>query len=368
MANYALLTANGKDRPGIVAAIARVLLESDCNIEDSQMARLGPDFACMLVLRMPEGLLGDQWDKVIRTYHQRYRYKHPDAQDFMNTVNEVSGRDMKWFFDQTVYGTVTEIRMSGWSNFNGISLEAEHRYSHGYGFQLSYTMGNALQAGGQQWNTPYTVRELNYFLPGAVPTDYDARNRFLNYRRDTDIPKHSVKWNWLVDLPFGKGKPLGRNAGRVLDKFIGGWQLGSIMSYQTGFPITVSTGTDIANTGGGFDRPNATGIDPVLPRSQQKTARFFNIDAFLRQPAGTFGNVGRNTLIGPRILNWDFSTHKDFPITETHRVEFRFEAFNFMNHPNWANPNTSRNSAGFGSIGGTRTSMRQLQFALKYVF
>lgn len=60
MANYALLTANGKDKPGIVAAIAKVLLTSDCNIEDSQMARLGPDFACMLVLRMPEGLLAGQ--------------------------------------------------------------------------------------------------------------------------------------------------------------------------------------------------------------------------------------------------------------------------------------------------------------------
>jgi glycine cleavage system transcriptional repressor len=60
MANYALLTANGKDRPGIVAAIARVLLDSDCNIEDSQMARLGPDFACMLAIRMPEGMLSEQ--------------------------------------------------------------------------------------------------------------------------------------------------------------------------------------------------------------------------------------------------------------------------------------------------------------------
>jgi peptidase M1-like protein len=52
-----------------------------------------------------EALLGGQWPKIIRTYHQRYRFKHPDAIDFMNTVNEVSGRDMKWFFDQTVYGT-----------------------------------------------------------------------------------------------------------------------------------------------------------------------------------------------------------------------------------------------------------------------
>jgi len=60
MPNYALLTASGKDRPGIVAAIAKVLLEQDCNIEDSQMARLGPDFACMLMIRMPEGMVSDQ--------------------------------------------------------------------------------------------------------------------------------------------------------------------------------------------------------------------------------------------------------------------------------------------------------------------
>ncbi|MBP7935533.1 MAG: hypothetical protein KA354_12880 [Phycisphaerae bacterium] len=60
MANYALLSANGGDRPGIVAAITAVLLESDCNIEDSQMARLGPEFACMLVIRMPEGMVSHQ--------------------------------------------------------------------------------------------------------------------------------------------------------------------------------------------------------------------------------------------------------------------------------------------------------------------
>ncbi len=60
MPNYALLTAIGSDRPGIVAGIARVLVESDCNIEDSQMTRLGPDFACMLMIRMPEGMVSQQ--------------------------------------------------------------------------------------------------------------------------------------------------------------------------------------------------------------------------------------------------------------------------------------------------------------------
>ncbi len=60
MPNYALLTASGRDRPGIVSAITGVLLECDCNIEDSQMARLGPSFACMLMIRMPEGLVSQQ--------------------------------------------------------------------------------------------------------------------------------------------------------------------------------------------------------------------------------------------------------------------------------------------------------------------
>ncbi len=60
MPNYALLTASGKDQPGIVSSIAEVLVSSDCNIEDSQMSRLGPNFACMLMIRMPEGLLGEQ--------------------------------------------------------------------------------------------------------------------------------------------------------------------------------------------------------------------------------------------------------------------------------------------------------------------
>ena len=60
MANYALLTASGSDRPGIVAAVTGVLLENECNIEDSQMARLGPAFVCMLVIRMPEGMISRQ--------------------------------------------------------------------------------------------------------------------------------------------------------------------------------------------------------------------------------------------------------------------------------------------------------------------
>ena len=98
------------------------------------------------------------------------------------------------------------------------------------------------------------------------------------------------------------------------------------------------------------------------------TERWFDTDAFALQPFGTFGNVGRNTIITPGLMQWDFSVHKDFRIVENHSLQFRFEAFNFPNHPNWANPDTGTTSVNFGKIRGTRTNMRELQFALKYLF
>lgn len=150
-------------------------------------------------------------------------------------------------YDQTVYGTVNEYRKDGWGNFSGATFEAERRYSGGYGFQVFYNIGNALEAGGEQWSI--TTPELNYFLPGAVPADFHERTRLLSYRRDTDTPKHRVRWNWIVDLPFGKGKPLGRNAGGLLDKVIGGWQIagmGSLRSTYFALPTGIyPTGNDI---------------------------------------------------------------------------------------------------------------------------
>jgi hypothetical protein len=93
-------------------------------------------------------------------------------------------------------------------------------------------MSNALRAAGNGWADDVLFDPF-VFQPGAVPEDPDERNRLLYYRRDTDIPKHRVNWNWIVDLPFGRGKPLGRNAGGFINHLIGGWQIagnGSLVS------------------------------------------------------------------------------------------------------------------------------------------
>jgi hypothetical protein len=127
-------------------------------------------------------------------------------------------------FDQELYGTIQRYQKTGWSNNTSVQLEFEHRYSKGYAFQLFYVMSNALRVAGDGWRDD-TLRATNTFLPNTVPTDDEARNRLLYYRRDTGIPKHRVNWNFLVDLPFGKGKLIGRNSGRVMNTVIGGWQV-----------------------------------------------------------------------------------------------------------------------------------------------
>ena len=98
------------------------------------------------------------------------------------------------------------------------------------------------------------------------------------------------------------------------------------------------------------------------------TEQWFNTGAFVLQPIYTFGNAGRNTVLGPAGFSFDFSTHKDFRIREGHELQFRWEAFNVLNHPVWNFPNTSLSSSNFGRVTSTSGSMRQMQFALKYVF
>jgi len=127
-------------------------------------------------------------------------------------------------YDQTLYGTVQTYQKSGWSNDSSLQLELEHRYSKGYAFQVFYVMSNAMRVAGDGWRDD-TLTAPNLYLPGQVPTDNAARDRLLYYRRDTAIPKHRLNWNFIVDLPVGKGKLLGHNSGRLVDGLIGGWQI-----------------------------------------------------------------------------------------------------------------------------------------------
>ncbi|HCC57687.1 MAG TPA: hypothetical protein DEQ47_10575 [Solibacterales bacterium] len=255
------------------------------------------------------------------------------------------------------FGRIQLVDAGANGNYNGFSAKLTKRYSAGLTFLAAYTWSKSIdESSSIRTNDGDTLFPQNSYCLRCerALSIFNTAHRFVN----------SV----LYDIPLGHGRMLDV-PNRFLNAVAGGWQLGSIFTYQTGFPLTVnSNARDTSNIGAGFDRPNATGIDPVLPRDQQTTEHFFNKAAFAPQVFGTFGNVGRNTLIGPRILDLDASLIKDFHFTEQKMLQFRWETFNATNHPNWGNPDTNFYSAGFGTIGSTRTPMRQMQFALKLIF
>jgi hypothetical protein len=255
------------------------------------------------------------------------------------------------------FGRIQVVDNGGTGSYNAVSAKLTKRYSAGLTYLFGYTFSKTLDTGS-------SIRTHD----GDTLFPQNSYCRACEYGLSSFHTAHRIVNSVLWDLPFGRGRQVNIE-NPVLNAVAGGWQVSSILAAQTGFPITVTVGgLDQSRTGGGFDRPNATGLDPYdVP--DRSPARWYNLAAFQVQPVGTFGNVGRNTLIGPPIFNFDASALKNFNFTERHYLQFRFEAFNALNHPNWGNPNTNVNNRNaFGTIGGTRGNMRQLQMALKFVF
>lgn len=141
---------------------------------------------------------------------------------------------------------------------------------------------------------------------------------------------------------------------------------------RDGFPFSVASGIDNSFNGLGGDRADqVAGHRLSSGRSRAETLlAWFDPKAFATNAAGTNGNTGRNALRGPGLLNLDLCLTKSFPLPrlgEAHRVDFRAEFFNLMNHPNFSNPTATVNSPIFGRITGAGDP-RILQFALKYSF
>ncbi|PYV41478.1 MAG: hypothetical protein DMG06_16990 [Acidobacteria bacterium] len=253
------------------------------------------------------------------------------------------------------FGRIQEVDGSVNANYNSLGVKLSRRFSRGLTYLVGYTWSKAIDSGSG-------IRTL------GADTLFPQNSYCLSCERSLSIfdVNHRFVTSLLYELPFGKSKTF-LNQGGLVNALLGGWQLSSIITIQSGFPLTVQDG-NVSLAGGFFDRPDATGISTELARSQRTTDQWFNTAAYVQQADGTFGNVGRNTVIGPGITNWDFSTLKDFHFTEGKYLQFRFEAFNILNHPIWGDPDTYFPDNTFGKIRSTRIDMRQLQFGLKFVF
>jgi hypothetical protein len=248
----------------------------------------------------------------------------------------------------------------GKSNYNSLQARLQQRFNHGFTVLSSFsysksiddTSGVRTSSGVGELLTPSN----NYNLKAER-----ARSAFDFTRRWTT--------SLLYELPFGKGKKFLGNASRAADSLIGGWQIGTIYTMQDGFPLSAFCGSGSIQNNDSGCYPDNVGINPNLDRSQQDPRHFFNLSAFVNRlpgdPQFRYGNSGRNTVIGPGIIDWDFSAMKKFRFTERSNLEFRAEFFNIPNHPIFANPGLSVGTLSYGVVGGTVVESRQIQFALR---
>ncbi len=252
---------------------------------------------------------------------------------------------------------------NGTANYNGLGLKLNQRYSSGLTTLIAYTWSRALDVGSAIRGTSGDQFAEN---PRCIRCEYGP---------SAFNTPHRLSVSAQYELPIGRNKPLNIN-NAVLSHVIGGWQVGGIYLIQSGRPLNPigwnAAGQVVVPES---NRLNATGIDPNLPESERSINRWFNPAGFAPALPGTFGTAGRNSLVGPTTWNVDFSANKSFRIREGHNLQLRYETFNTPNHPQWGGPNvgawntnTAVAPATFARITNTSTNMRQMQFALKYLF
>ena len=253
------------------------------------------------------------------------------------------------------------------SSYNALQFDFNHRFSHDLSFRAAYTWSKALDDGDSLNQT--TAGNA----PGLVANPYDIR---ADWGLATYDVRNLASINLVYALPFGHGKLYANNLGSFANGFVGGWSITSIIQAQSGFPFTPQLSYNPSNNGD-TRNPVRPFINPDFTGSaiSGSPTQWFNPAAFLQPPpnSGFYGNLGRDTLIGPDLFDWDFSAIKDTKVSERLNMQFRAELFNILNHTNFNTPNLivftpSGVSPTAGAITNTATTSRQVQFALKLLW
>jgi hypothetical protein len=242
------------------------------------------------------------------------------------------------------------VQGSGLANYNSLQVKLEKKFSGGLGIVASYTLSKSIDDASSDFGSGFEDLTRLY-LERAVS--------------DFDIPQR-LSVGYVYALPFGADRKFLSSAKGPVQQLLGGWQIGGIITLQSGVPFTVTSGRDVANIGTtSSQRPDriASGnlADPTV-------SRWFDTAAFVLNAPYTFGNSGRNILRGDGMAQWDVSAMKYFPIREAMKLQFRAEFFNVFNHADFANPTATLTASTFGRVTGTSVNPRIGQFALKLTF
>jgi hypothetical protein len=240
----------------------------------------------------------------------------------------------------------------GGAKYHALQTRVEKRASAGLSLSLAYTWSH------------YTSNAGNINGGGNGPPQ-DSRCYQCEWGSSPEDRRHVLVLNHVYELPFGHGR---RWAGEgILSHIVGPWNVSGIWAFSAGEHFTPTLAAAVSNSaGGGGDRPNRL-RDGNLPESDRTIDRWFDVTAFAAPAQFTFGNAGRGILVGPGNFNVDLGVHRNFRLSETHLLSFRWEMFNAMNRANFAVPNAAIGNPVAGQVSATAAA-RIMQLALKYSF
>jgi hypothetical protein len=233
-----------------------------------------------------------------------------------------------------VFNSIAAQYYTGYSNYNALQLRLQKRMSYGLSYQLNYAWSKSLDTGTGNGHGSGIDIYQNAYTPSRNygKSDFDAANTLVG--------------QITYELPFGHGRQFVLHG--PLDQIAGGWRLASLFQWHGGVPFTpviqssVSGGIDPGLTpsfaAGSYLYPERVADPNVSNRSH---AMWFNPAAFANPGAGTFGDAGRNTLIGPGFANVNLSLAKEFRLHEAITLDVRADAYNMFNHISWANPDAN---------------------------
>ncbi len=251
------------------------------------------------------------------------------------------------------FSSISTATDEGNASYNAMLVSLNHRFSHHFTLLANYTWSHCRDLGdfAGELSSSRLLSNPNNFAADAGNCSFDVRHIF-----NSSLVASTPNW--------GHG---------VAGALVHDWRFSSIIGYRTGSHYSVLGGTDGSLTGIKQDRADIVG-DPfhgTCPNgfSVGSIGCGFNTSAFVVDPAGTFGTSGRNILTGPGSFQLDAGVSRQFRVREGQSLMFRFEVFNLLNHPNFANPNNSNpSSSAFGTTTASLGTPRVLQLAGKYTF
>lgn len=293
------------------------------------------------------------------------------------TVSELAGFGPFFFTPYPQFlggGGVAVIDSNDYSRYHALEVQLERRFADGVAFNLGYTLARSKDT--RSFDPTFSVVSGGA-LQSASSTPFDIYNRDLNFAPSDFDRTHVFNGFVVAELPFGRGKRFARDAGPVLDRIIGGWNISTALQIMSGRPFTVYSGANTlsnvvqtpANCSG-CDGSEGTVFDD--PSITPVVKWYFNRDErakFSAPVAGEFSNIGRNAFRLDGFVDVRLAILKRIATINGHTLEYRLEATNVLNVPSFGLPTTNIT---FGTFGRIRNSVvsdaRQVQMGLKYYF